>query len=206
MEPEQPIFVKSAQISAHLHFATEIAKRLSMTAKNARVITVRAGIQASGYTAITTFIEELSRSTLVCSQKINAIAVEISQVATERVRAEIAQNDFVRVTESAKNALFIGSLDTAIAANQKIIDNYNQQFCDLIEDLIDELEESKKQIRTADILVSTAKIEASKSGAFEPQLNVIAANLAADTKDIKLQIQSAEKIIDDAKRSLYAGH
>lgn len=206
MELEQPIFVKSAQISAHLHFATEIAKRLSMTAKNARVITVRAGIQASGYTAITTFIEELSRSTLACSQKINAIAVEISRVATERVRAEMAQKDFIRVTKSAKQALFIDSLNTAITANQTVIDNYNLQFSGLINDLIEELEESKKQIRTADILVSTAKIEASKSGTFEPQLNVIAANLAADAKDIKFQIKSAEKIIDDAKRSLYASH
>lgn len=206
MATEQPIFVKSAQISAHLHFATEIAKRISITSKNARVITVRAGIQASGYTAITAFIEELSRATFACSQKINTIAVEISRIATERVRAEMAQRDFQIATQKAANADFVQSLDSAIKSNQKIIDDYNHQFSFLIDNLIEEIEESKKQVRTADILVSTAKIEAAKSGAFEPQLNVIASNLEADAKDIKFQIRAAEKIIDETKRSLHASH
>lgn len=203
---EQPIFVKAARISAHLHLATQIAQRISITSKNARVITVRAGNQASGYTAITAFIEELSRATYTSSHRINHIAVQISQVATEKVRAEMAQRDFDIATTTAQNAEFVTSLQPAINNNQAAIAKFDSEFTILVSELTTELEDSKKQVRTADVLVSTAKIEASKSGNFEAQLNVIASNLANDASELKQEIKAAEVIIEDIKRSLNASH
>jgi len=203
---EQPIFVKAARISAHLYLATQIAQRISITSKNARVITVRAGNQASGYKAITAFIEELSRATYASSHKINHIAVQISQVATEKVRAEMAQRDFSLVIVSAKQAAFVDSLLPVINRNQAAIVALDSEFTHLVNELTAELDESKKQVRTADVLVSTAKIEASKSGNYESQLNVIASSLASDASELKQEINAAEIIIEDIKRSLNASH
>ena len=43
------MFVTAARIAAHLYFATKVAQNLSLTAKNARAITARAGQQAAGF-------------------------------------------------------------------------------------------------------------------------------------------------------------
>ena len=193
---QRPIFVQAAQISAHLHIATEVAKQISITSKNARVITARAGSLACGYTAITTFIEELAQSTFKSSQKINHLAVAISQLAAQRVKAQMAADDFAAVMLKAKAARYIDSLQEVVDRNDAAIDKIDTEFKCLLKALTGELEESKKQVRTADILVSTAKIEASKSDGYVTQLNVIAASLERDAQALKQQILAAEKIIN----------
>ncbi|MFL0800513.1 MAG: hypothetical protein K6L80_08700 [Agarilytica sp.] len=199
MADEQPIFVKSARISAHLYFATEVAKRISLTSKNARAITVRAGMQAAGFTAITDFIEELSKATIASSERINQIAVNISRIATDKVRAEIAQRDFNRVRERGVTAPHLSSIADAIDTTDKTIRDFNQQFTALLEQLTSELVESKRQIRASAIIVSTSKIEASQSGDFQRSLEVIAEDLEQASTEIKNQIFKAEKILDEAK-------
>ncbi len=199
MTAEQPIFVKSARISAHLYFATEVAKRISLTSKNARAITVRAGTQAAGFTAITDFIEELSKATIASSERINQIAVNISRIATDKVRAEIAQRDFNRVKERGANAAHLSSITNAMDTADQTILEFNQEFSVLLEQLTNELVESKRQIRASAIIVSTSKIEASQSGDFQRQLEVIAEDLEEASTEIKNQIFMAEKILDEAK-------
>ncbi len=206
MKFEQPIFVKSAQISAHLYFATQIAKQISLASKNARAITVRAGTKAAGFTAITHFIEELSKETIARANRINKIGVKISRIATEQVKAETTLRDFLYIEKKSCDAQFIDSISGVKKATIKLTENFDNEFKSLLENLTNELDESKKQIRTATVLVSTSKIEATQSGEFEQQFQVIAENLETASSEIKNQIIAASKILDQAKSQRNESH
>ena len=114
----QRMFVIAARVAAHLHFATLIAKQLSLTAKNARAITARAGQQAAGFTAITGFIQELATNTIQLSQEIDRIAVKIAMQATELERIKQAQTCISFVQKSASDTDNIGSIDPFILHTQ----------------------------------------------------------------------------------------
>ncbi|MFL0811609.1 MAG: hypothetical protein K6L76_14410 [Agarilytica sp.] len=197
---QQPLFVKSARISAHLYFATSVAKEISLTSKNARAITIRAGQRASGFIAITDFIEELSKVTINRSITINRIAVKVSRISTEKERAAMALNDFNKVRQKSSDARFLTSLDKAKQETEKSIQSFDEEFDRLILELEQELVESYKQTRTANMLVSTSKIEAAQAGEFQRPLEVIAENLEDAASAIREQLHLAESILHEAKQ------
>ncbi len=203
MADTQPLFVKSARISAHLYVATEVAREISLTSKNARAITVRAGQRAAGFIAITDFIESLAKSMITLSESINKIAIRISQITSDKVRAEIAHRDFQTVLKKAYDAKHINSIMQAIEATHNEIVDFDTQFDVLIDELEEELQESYKHTRTANVLVSTSKVEAAQAGEFQQALEVIADNLDCAANAIRKQLHTAENILDEAKRINY---
>ncbi len=202
MRHHEPIFVKSALISAHLHFATEVAKDISLTSKNARVVTVRAGQKAAGFIAITDFIEELSKVTIARSTAINTIAIKVSRIATEVERATKAQKDFNRVLSLASDADFIDSILEAKLNTDQAINASQQSFIELLRELEKELEDSHKQVRTANMLVSTSKIEATQSGEYRKSFEVIAVTLEEAANAIRHELSEAEKLLQEATEQL----
>lgn len=195
MQHEQTIFVKAARIAAHLHHATKVAQQLSLTAKNARAITARAGQQAVGFTAITGFIQELATSTIVLAQEINTTAVSISRQATQLERSKQAKSKFHKAQEIGNDALYLDSLTPFIALNNQQLESLNLQFNQLQARLSDLIEQTQKQIRSAMVISSMSKIEASKSGSFQNQLEVIAGNINEAAHNIKQELSSAEALL-----------
>jgi len=76
-------FVALAKISRELYLATSKAKEVSLIAKNARALAVRAGDKVLGFKAITDFIDDLATSTIQLAKEINKQALEISHMAAE---------------------------------------------------------------------------------------------------------------------------
>lgn len=197
---EQRMFVIAARVAAHLHFATLIAKQLSLTAKNARAITARAGQQAAGFTAITGFIQELATKTIQLSQDINRIAVKIAMQATELERISLAQSCLDRVYAKADETKYIDSIANFANSTEQTENNLNGEFDIMLYQLIDLVEQIRLQIRSAEVISTMSKVEASKSGSFEQQLKVIADNIFEAAADINKELTSAEKLLASRKR------
>ncbi|KMT66359.1 hypothetical protein [Catenovulum maritimum] len=193
-------FVVSAQISAHLYSATKIAEKLSLTAKNARAITARAGQVAVGFAAITGFIQELAISTISLAQSINMIAIKISMVATQLERAQQAQLRFENVISRSSDAQYIDSIRPMLKQNQGLIIELNQRFNKLISELSSLLDETAKQIRSASVISSMSKIEASQSGQYQNQLEVISENIDTSAQQIKSELNKASQLLSNTDR------
>lgn len=197
---EQRMFVVAARVAAHLHFATLIAKQLSLTAKNARAITARAGQQAAGFTAITGFIQELATKTIQLSQDIDRIAVKIAMQATELERIEHALNCLTTIKEDAQDAPYVDSINTFSTNTLSTYNQLHNDFAIMLSQLIDLVEQIRMQIRSAEVISTMSKVEASKSGSFEQQLKVIADNIFDAASDIDKELKSAEKLLATTKR------
>jgi len=195
---EQAMFVTAARIAAHLYFATQIAKDLSLTAKNARAITARAGQQAAGFTALTTFIQELADKTIKLAQQVNEVAIQISMCATDLERVQHANKEFIRVKAIGHDALYINSIDNCILRSQQHLQTVSQHFMALRYQLNALVEDTRKQIRFAAVISTMSKVEASNSGVFESQLDVIAANILLAGNDIRKELESAEALLSSS--------
>lgn len=195
-------YILAAKIAAHLHFATNVARQLSLTAKNAHAVSARAGQQASGFRAITSFIEDLATNTISQATEINRRAVEISNLATNRERTARALEHFRRVRETASDAGFIESIDAPTKVTESELADLNLTFRENVWDLELQLRETQQQIRAADIISSTSKVEASQAGTFKPQLEVIALNISESASQIKEHLNHAYRLLAEASESL----
>tara|TARA_B110000881_G_C18548937_1_gene502908 strand:- start:272 stop:931 length:660 start_codon:yes stop_codon:yes gene_type:complete len=199
---EQAMFVTAARIAAHLYFATKVAKSLSLTAKNARAITARAGQQASGFTALTAFIQDLSSNTITLAQQVNVVAVKISMCTTQLERALYANVQFFRAQELAHDAEYIDSISSGILKTHQRQSVLIQTFITLRFKLDSLIEDTRKQIRFAEVIATMSKVEASKSGDFEAQLNVIAGNILLASNQIRHELECAESLLSSSNMEL----
>ncbi len=199
---EQAMFVTAARIAAHLYFATKIAKNLSLTAKNARAITARAGQQAAGFTALTTFIQELSNNTIRLAQQVNIVAVNISMSATQLERVRYARRQFIRAKHIGSDAKYIQSIDECLLKTVQGESQLSEKFSLLRYQLDSLIAETRKQIRFAAVISTMSKVEASKSGNFEDQLDVIAANILLSGNEIRHELESAETLLSSPSMEL----
>ncbi len=195
-------FVLAAEIAGRLHRATKVAEQLSLTAKNAHAVSARAGQQASGFRAITSFIEDLAVTTISQASYISENAVSIAALATNRERTAQALEHFENVENGAADALYIDSIQTPTRAARSALRHMDEDFCDRLLKLELQLEETQQQIRAASVISSTSKVEASQAGNFKPQLEVIAENIAVAAEDIKAYLQQARQLLSQANESL----
>lgn len=195
-----PIFLTAATVAAQLHFVTQIARQMSLTAKNASVVSVRAGEKAIGFKAITGFIDELASVTIENAENINSIAVELSQMAVTQKRMEDATARF----ESAIDAdpKYVESLFHRRRENEKSINEMKLSFHRKWLELDDQLDETRKQIRSASVIATTSMVEASNAGEFKSQLEVIAKNIASSAADIAKHLGQARSLLDQQGHSI----
>lgn len=195
-------FVIAAEIAARLYRATRVAEQLSLTAKNAHAVSARAGQQASGFRAITSFIEDLAMTTISQASFISLHAVEIAALATNRERTIQALNHFVSIEQRAADARYIDSIHAPTNVARQTLKGLDQDFRDKLLNLELQLEETQQQIRAASIISSTSKVEASQAGKFKPQLDVIAENIALAADEIKNYLRQARQLLTLANQTL----
>lgn len=191
----QKYFLQTAQVAAHLYFAALVAKQLSITAKNSHAVSARAGQQASGFRAITGFIEDMANKVITQADQISEAAVSILSLAAMRERTMEALDIFNRVSRKAEDAAYIGSLNKAKILSEKKLEEIDEELRKKMCRLELQLEETNKQIRAASIISSTSKVEASQAGSFQPQLDVIADNIAEAATQIKKHLADAQNLL-----------
>ena len=98
-EKKYTFFVMAALIAAELNQATKIARRLSLTASNARAVALRAGERAAGFRPLTDYIDRLANVTVNSSLTINKLAAELSKTSADKFRTDNAVLRFEQVNK-----------------------------------------------------------------------------------------------------------
>jgi hypothetical protein len=194
---KRAIFVTAASIAAELHKAMLEAKGLALTAKNARVLAVRAGSKTVGFKAITDFIDELASDIIRQSRYISNVSETLSREAVALWRADMAADRFARIEQD--RSLFALSLDARIQVCYERREALFQSLHRGLKKLESELEEGEKHIRTANLIATSSKIEASSAEEFRAQLEVIASNITSIADKIRGHLNRARSLLSQSQ-------
>ena len=188
-------FVVAAIVASELHKAMLVARQIALTASNARALALRAGQGAAGFRAITEFIDDLASKTVDASQQINSRAIVISRMASESARVEATLASFNRAYKLAADAPFLSSLDTAYHKVQDEHFALQREFEEQVQGLHSALEELSRELRTAAVLSTMSRVEASQSGKqFEQPLSVIASNVGDAAGRIQNHVRQSQQL------------
>lgn len=188
-----PIFVTAASIAAELHQAQQHARGLALTAKNARALAVRAGSKTVGFRAITQFIDELASDIIRQSQYINQLSEHMSQHAVSLWRSHMANAkiEWIMHNKSAHcTSLLPGQKEC-----QQRSETLSEQLRRGLRLLEQELDESDKHIRTANLIATSSKVEAASAEEFRGQLEVIADSISATADRIRQHLSQARQLL-----------
>lgn len=189
-------FVIAAVIAAKLDQATKVARRLSLTASNARAVALRAGEGAAGFRPLTDFIDRLANVTVSSSLAINRLAADLSKTAADKFRTDNAIIRFEEVYRKAESYPYINSLSPGYNRTKKIqislLANYKRQ----LRQLTMELDTLEDELRTAVILATLSRVEASQAGVlYQEALNNVADNVESAASLIKSHIRESQQLV-----------
>jgi hypothetical protein len=189
-------FVIAAVVSAKLDQATKIAKRLSLTASNARAVALRAGEGAAGFRPLTDYIDRLANVTVSSSLAINKLASDVSRTAANKFRADNAISRFDDVYRKAESYPHINSLSQGYNRTKKVqvalLTSYKRQ----LRQLTIELDTLEDELRTALILATLSRVEASQADMlYQEALNNVADNVESAASLIKLHIRESQQLV-----------
>jgi hypothetical protein len=196
LENNYNFFVIAAIIASKLDQATKISRRLSLTACNARAVSLKAGEGASGFRPLTDFINRLANVTISSSLAINKLAANLSKTAADKFRADNALYRFTEVYDKAGTSPYIKSLDVSYNRTKKrqiiLLDCYKRQLSELTM----ELDTLEGELRTAVILATLSRVEASQAGeTYREALNNVADNVEDAASLIKLNIRESQQLV-----------
>ncbi len=185
------IDVIAACIAAELFHAAKLAKGVSLTAKNARAISLRAGERSVGFKAITVFINEFADNTIEQANKINDLAVSITRLSINRSHVQAVSSRFERAWSLAGEGSHRDCLLPISGQLRERSEDTKDSMCALLRQLKFELDESVMQIRAAGIIATTSKTEAAGAGEYKESLNVIANTIEESASEIRTHLRVA---------------
>jgi len=200
-EENYSFFVIAALIAAKLDKATKVARQLSLTASNARAVALRAGEGAAGFRPLTEFIDRLANVTVKSSLAINKVAATLSHTAAQRFRTDDAIIRFEIIYKRSGDSKYINSLDFGYQRTQKQQQTLFQNYQYQLNELAGELDMLKDELRTAVILATLSRVEASQAGSlYQDALNNVADNVESAAKHIKKHIETSKQLVSNLQQ------
>ncbi|MBD1584343.1 chemotaxis protein [Pseudoalteromonas sp. S16_S37] len=191
-------FVRVANIIANLDTILQEAKNLSLTAKNARVVALRAGDSAFGFKPITNFIDEFSELTIKTTKSISLLSSNLFAIALSVVRHSDFQQRLNMAAQKSEHADIHhlqqqGRLELIRAVKQleSAIIHLEGYFDDIL-----------KQMRSAEYIAVTSRVEASNAGEFSESLQSVSNFIAGAAKNIKHAINENLREINQLRGAL----
>jgi hypothetical protein len=189
-------FVIAAVIAAKLDQATKVARLLSLTASNARAVALRAGEGAAGFRPLTDFIDRLANVTVSSSLAINKLAADLSKTAANKFRTDNAITRFEEVYRKAEGFPHISSLSPGYNRTKTIQLSLLVDYKRQLRHLTMELDTLEDELRTAVILATLSRVEASQAGVlYQEALNNVADNVESAASLIKSHIRDSQQLV-----------
>ncbi|MFH6951931.1 chemotaxis protein [Pseudoalteromonas sp. XMcav1-K] len=181
---------------AQLEVILTEAKSLSLTSKNARVVAIRAGEAALGFKSITNFINEFSARTIQTTEHINLHASQLFRLALHHLRAsQFEQHLAISLSlldhpqSRALHHKAAGQVKDAMTALKHELQNLQWQF-----------EEIEQQMRAAEYIAVTSRVEASQAGEFCASLESVSDYISSAAMRIKGAIETNLSTLDELER------
>ncbi|NOU50523.1 chemotaxis protein [Pseudoalteromonas sp. JBTF-M23] len=190
--------VRVANIIANLDTILQEAKNLSLTAKNARVVALRAGDSAFGFKPITNFIDEFSELTIKTTKSISMLSSNLFEIALSVVRYsdfQLRLNIAAQYTEHTDIHHLQQQGRLEFIRTVKQLESAVMHLEGYFEDIL-------KQMRSAEYIAVTSRVEASNAGEFSESLQSVSNFIAGAAKNIKHAINENLKEISLLKGAL----
>lgn len=186
-------FISVAHVASELFKAQSIAEELSITSKNARALAVRAGSTAAGFNEITRFIEGLSKLTIEAARSVNTIAISQTKIAAELFRTGGFMNRMSKVLYE-KQDLTAESLEGILGRVTNDKKGLERQISSSLRQLIEQLDETKMQLRATQVVSVVSRVEASRASEdFQDSLNSVAEKVSSAGNRINQHLETARK-------------
>ena len=187
-------FVSAATVAGNLVSVMDIAREISLAAKNAKAIAERAGEKANGFRPITDYINEMGYETGSRVNAINTAALEVSRIAVNELRASDVYQKLIAAKE------YIGkdvpeSIEKLI---QEASERHAEHTAELENEkakLINSLEEISIQMRAAAVIATCSRVEATQAEEFQSSLEVVAVNVEAASQKIKMIVNDCDDLL-----------
>jgi hypothetical protein len=170
-------FIAVASITSELSAVVVIAKEISLAAANAKAIAFRAGDKAKGFQPITDFINDLAKETIGRVATINELAIILCQVTVNGYRKTEAFNKFEQAIRMSGAGVHTDSMRKPLDEAKSVMQDCQRQFKRDVALLLGQLEAVMQHARTARIIATYSRIEASQAGEYLQSLQTVAASV-----------------------------
>lgn len=188
--------ISVAAIAADLHKVNQIAWNVSITAKNAMVISAQAGEKARGFEPITRFIDEIAQNAIESTRHVEYESVRLTRLSAHYLRTRDAHSQFGKVSQKGRGARYLESfLPKLHECRQRVRDEAARLYQQL-QLLIEYMQELDQSMGAALAVASVCRIEASRAGEYRDNLSVVAESLETAAHSIKALVkQGMERIL-----------
>jgi hypothetical protein len=149
-------FLAVASVQAELFAVTQISKRISLSAKNAKAIAARAGSQALGFHPITDFIDDVASTITDLVEDINVDALHLSSFAiSNRNRTKtllLMKEAEIELGDRAESSGLSDCIRSMDKTKQHVMHKYSRKSSDLLESLA----EIRTQLQAAEMICTTS--------------------------------------------------
>lgn len=194
------VTLASAMVAGEVYQVGLIARKLSLAAKNAMAMVMRAGSTASGLRVVSDFFSELANNAINSAQSIHQSAVFISHnsVAQWRLSAfDDAMRRSVALNPAAHNvnALLKKSQQRSQVRKQELQTNFRKEWTQLI----NYLDDIDQQIKASGVIAVNFRLEALETGQQTQLLNHMAKDIDLLSGQIKQHVQLSLKLLRDLR-------
>lgn len=196
----QNYYVVAAIVAAELHHTLQDCRIINLTASNAQAASLRAGDKAVGFRALTKFIDEMATYTMRMARHINQLAIRTSKIAAETARSESALKRFKLVQKKAEGAAYADSINHAVARTEAHYAQLSREFQKLVGDMRMSLEDLEQHLRSANVLASISRVEASRVDvANQDTFFTVAETVDATANRIKKRVNYSRSLFDNVQ-------
>ncbi len=188
--------IAAATVAAELHHAEMIARQLTLSAKNASAIVLRAGSRAAGLSVIANFYDELANKTIKLARSINTTAIQLSGVTVHEWRTSVAVAQINRAWEMAAGATYRESLEPYMHSIDSEYRQLEAAFQVLLKQLNEKLDEVQQHMRAIDVVAVSSRLEAQRTGEFKENLMQMAENIQKQANQIKQLVANSIRILE----------
>ncbi len=198
MTTKEVAFVSTTSVSAELFDVATVAKEMTISVKNAKAISHRAGEKARGFSPITDFIDEMSIETMKLVDLINKNSIILSRIAINELRIADALARFKIASNLAEDAQFLSSLAPQVEElkqNQRDDQTKLYSSSRKIKDLMDEI---SQKMALANVIVSNSRIEAVNADEYRSNLESIANDIETACSTIRDRVNGSKQRLENA--------
>lgn len=194
------VTLASAMVAGEVYQVGLIARKLSLAAKNAMAMVMRAGSTASGLRVVSDFFSELANNAINSAQSIHQSAVFISHnsVAQWRLNAfdEAMKKALDLSLESHKIDMMLRhSKQASQARRNELQTSFRKEWTQLI----NYLDDIDQQIKASGVIAVNFRLEALETGQQTQLLNHMAKDIDLLSGQIKEHVQRSLKLLRDLR-------
>ncbi len=192
--PESPqthknTVISVATIAADLHKVMHIAWQVSITAKNAMIISARAGEKARGFQPLTRFIDEIAHTTITNTEKVEHESIHLTRLSAEYLRTRDAYIRFNQVRRSGSEARYLATFLPLVDECRERLQAQAVRLRRQLLRLGEFMQELDQDMAAALAVASVCRIEASRAGEYSDSLTAVADNLESAANAIKKMVK-----------------